>query len=136
MIVTSGYNVYPSQLENILDAHELVQMSCVIGVPDPLKIQKVKAFIVLKPRDISRPTKTGRSSASTAEEYCKVRKRSIDSERACPRPLSERLHTACLKKRKRQRERQIQRQKPAETVSADEKTEVSETDATAPATVG
>ena len=49
MIVTSGYNVYPSQLENILDAHELVQMSCVIGVPDALKIQKVKAFVMLKP---------------------------------------------------------------------------------------
>ncbi len=49
MIVTSGYNVYPSQLENILDAHELVQMSCIIGVPDPLKMQKVKAFVMLKP---------------------------------------------------------------------------------------
>ena len=49
MIVTSGYNVYPSQLENIFDAHELVQMSCVIGVPDALKMQKVKAFIMLKP---------------------------------------------------------------------------------------
>ena len=49
MIVTSGYNVYPSQMENILDAHELVQMSCVIGVPDPLKMQKVKAFVMLKP---------------------------------------------------------------------------------------
>ncbi len=48
MIVTSGYNVYPSQLENILDAHELVQMSCIIGVPDPIKIQKVKAFVMLK----------------------------------------------------------------------------------------
>jgi long-chain acyl-CoA synthetase len=48
MIVTSGYNVYPSQLESILDAHELIQMSCVIGVPDPLKIQKIKAFIMLK----------------------------------------------------------------------------------------
>lgn len=49
MIVTSGYNVYPSQLENVLDAHELVQMSCVIGIPDPLKMQKVKAFVMLKP---------------------------------------------------------------------------------------
>lgn len=48
MIVTSGYNVYPSQLENILDAHELVQMSCIIGVPDPYKMQKVKAFVMLK----------------------------------------------------------------------------------------
>lgn len=49
MIVTSGYNVYPAQLENILDAHEYVQMSCVIGVPDPLKMQKVKAFVKLVP---------------------------------------------------------------------------------------
>ena len=49
MIITSGYNVYPAQLENILDANEKVQMSCVIGVPDPYKMQKVKAFVMLKP---------------------------------------------------------------------------------------
>ncbi|MBQ3372898.1 MAG: AMP-binding protein [Oscillospiraceae bacterium] len=49
MIVTSGYNVYPGQLENILDAHEAVQMSCVIGVPDAYKMQKVKAFVKLSP---------------------------------------------------------------------------------------
>lgn len=49
MIVTSGYNVYPAQLENILDAHEKVQMSCIIGVPDPYKMQKVKAFVMLRP---------------------------------------------------------------------------------------
>lgn len=45
MIITSGYNVYPAQLENILDAYEAVQMSCIIGVPDPYKMQKVKAFV-------------------------------------------------------------------------------------------
>ncbi len=49
MIVTSGYNVYPAQLENILDGMDEIQMSCVIGIPDPIKIQKVKAFVVLKP---------------------------------------------------------------------------------------
>jgi long-chain acyl-CoA synthetase len=49
MIVSSGYNVYPGQLENILDANEKVQMSCVIGIPDPYKMQAVKAFIMLKP---------------------------------------------------------------------------------------
>jgi len=47
MIISSGYNVYPGQLENILDAHPAVQMSCVIGVPDPYKMQKVKAFVKL-----------------------------------------------------------------------------------------
>ncbi len=48
MIITSGYNVYPSQIENIIDAHEAVQLSCVIGIKDPYKMQKVKAFVVLK----------------------------------------------------------------------------------------
>ena len=49
IIITNGYNVYPSQLENAFDAHEKVHMSCIIGVPDPIKKQKVKAFIMLKP---------------------------------------------------------------------------------------
>ena len=49
MIVTSGYNVYPSQIEKLLDAHDFVHMSCVVGVPDPYRIKKVKAFIVLNP---------------------------------------------------------------------------------------
>lgn len=49
MIVTSGYNVYPSRIENILDAHELVHMSCVIGIPDEYKVQAVAAYIMLKP---------------------------------------------------------------------------------------
>ena len=48
MIISSGYNIYPGQLENILDAHEKVHMSCVIGIPDSYKMQAVKAFIMLK----------------------------------------------------------------------------------------
>ncbi len=48
MIVSSGYNIYPNQLENILDAHPSVHMSCVIGVPDDYKMHKVKAFVMLK----------------------------------------------------------------------------------------
>ena len=47
MIISSGYNVYPAQIENILDANDKVQMSCVIGVPDAYKMQKVKAFVKL-----------------------------------------------------------------------------------------
>lgn len=50
MIISSGYNIYPGQLENILDAHEKVQMSCVIGIPDEYRMQAVKAFIMLKPQ--------------------------------------------------------------------------------------
>lgn len=53
MIITSGYNVYPSQIENIIDSMDEVQMSCVIGVPDAYKIQKVKAFVQLAPGNIA-----------------------------------------------------------------------------------
>ncbi len=48
MIITNGYNVYPSQLENIIDSHEDVMYSCVIGVKDKRRVQRVKAYIVLK----------------------------------------------------------------------------------------
>jgi len=48
MIISSGYNIYPSQIENVLDSHPFVQSSCVIGVPDDIRVQSVKAFVVLK----------------------------------------------------------------------------------------
>ena len=66
MIVTSGYNVYPAQLENILDAHKLVQMSCVIGVPDSYKMQKVKAFVKLVPG-----AKPNEETKQILMEYCR-----------------------------------------------------------------
>ena len=49
MIITNGYNVYPSQIENVIDAHEAVMFSTVIGVKDDYSMQRVKAFVVLKP---------------------------------------------------------------------------------------
>ena len=47
MIITSGYNVYPSQLEKVLDEHPDITRSCVIGIPDERRIQKIRAYIVL-----------------------------------------------------------------------------------------
>ena len=49
MIITSGYNVYPSQLENIIDGHEKVLLSCVIGIKDEYRGQKIKAYVVPMP---------------------------------------------------------------------------------------
>ena len=66
VIVTSGYNVYPAQLENILDSHPLVQTSCVIGVPDPYKMQKVKAFVQLIPN-----AKPSEETKEILLEYCR-----------------------------------------------------------------
>ncbi len=48
MIITSGYCVYPNNIENVIDSDPNVRMSCVIGIPHPYKVTAPKAFIVLK----------------------------------------------------------------------------------------
>lgn len=48
LIITNGYNVYPSRIENIIDGCPDVSYSCVIGVKDPRRVHRVKAYIVLK----------------------------------------------------------------------------------------
>ena len=47
MIISSGYNIYPSYIENIIDKHPAVNFSTVIGINHPYKVQVAKAFIVL-----------------------------------------------------------------------------------------
>lgn len=48
MIKSSGMNVYPAQVEDVLYLHPHVAETCVIGVPDKEQVQRVKAFVVLK----------------------------------------------------------------------------------------
>ena len=78
MIITSGYNVYPSQLENIIDGHEKVLLSCVIGVKDNYRGQKVKAYVVPMPG--VEPTEELKQEL---KEYCAQR----IAKYACPREI-------------------------------------------------
>ena len=48
IIISSGYNIYPSYIELIINKHEYVANSTVIGVPDEYRGQIAKAFVVLK----------------------------------------------------------------------------------------
>jgi len=48
MIKSSGFNVYPAQVEAVLYQHPLVAEACVAGVPDPSQVERVQAFVVLK----------------------------------------------------------------------------------------
>ena len=48
MIITNGYNVYPGQIENVIDSCPEVAYSCVIGVKDPRRMQRVRAYVVLR----------------------------------------------------------------------------------------
>jgi len=49
MIVRNGYNVYPTEVENVLVRHEAVQTAAVFGVPHEVHGQEVAAAVVLKP---------------------------------------------------------------------------------------
>jgi long-chain acyl-CoA synthetase len=48
MIKSSGFNVYPAQVESVLCQHPLVAEACVAGVPDLSQGERVQAFVVLK----------------------------------------------------------------------------------------
>lgn len=78
IIVTSGYNVYPSQIENVLDGHEKVQISCVIGVPDSYRMHRVKAFVVLK-----KGIEPSEEIKTELLDYCKK----YIAKYACPREI-------------------------------------------------
>jgi long-chain acyl-CoA synthetase len=65
MIVASGYNVYPREIEEVLFEHPDVAEAVAIGIPDEYRGETVKAFVVKK------------SGASATEEevlaFCKER---------------------------------------------------------------
>lgn len=48
MIICSGYNVYPSHIESVIESHPAVLQCSVVGMPHPYKKEVPKAFIVLK----------------------------------------------------------------------------------------
>jgi long-chain acyl-CoA synthetase len=66
IIKVSGVSVSPVQVEEALEMHPEVALSCVIGVPDPYKIQKVKAFVVLKDAALA-----GAGKAAELIEHCR-----------------------------------------------------------------
>lgn len=49
LIIVSGFNVYPNEVEEVVDAHPKVTESGCIGVADPKSGEAVKVFVVVKP---------------------------------------------------------------------------------------
>jgi long-chain acyl-CoA synthetase len=52
MIIASGYNIYPREIDEILFEHPKVLEACAIGIPDAYRGETVKAFVVAKPGEI------------------------------------------------------------------------------------
>jgi len=66
MIKSSGFNVYPTQVEEVLCRHPAVQEACVIGVPDPAQVERVKAYVVLK-----EPSQEGEDMKQSLISHCR-----------------------------------------------------------------
>jgi long-chain acyl-CoA synthetase len=66
MIKSSGMNVYPAQVEDILYQHPDVQDACIIGVPDQAQVQLVKGIVVLKD-----PSKASPEMEKKLIDYCR-----------------------------------------------------------------
>ena len=65
MIISSGYNIYPSYIENVIDRHPAVNFSTVIGIDHPYKVQVAKAFIVL-----NEGYKPNNETLNSIKEHC------------------------------------------------------------------
>jgi long-chain acyl-CoA synthetase len=49
LIIRGGYNVYPSEIENVLHAHPAVAEAAVVGVPDVRLGEEVMAVVIVRP---------------------------------------------------------------------------------------
>lgn len=67
LVKVSGYSIYPNQVEEVLSQCPCVALCCVIGVPDDYKMNRLKAFIVLK--EGYRPTE---ETEQIIRDYCKA----------------------------------------------------------------
>jgi len=48
MILASGFNIYPRDIDEVLHEHPKVELACAVGVPDPYRGETVKAFVVCR----------------------------------------------------------------------------------------
>ena len=69
MIIASGYNVYPRDVEEVLFEHPKVADVAVAGVPDPKRGETVKAYIVLKEGETATPEEIIEFSRERMSKY-------------------------------------------------------------------
>jgi long-chain acyl-CoA synthetase len=68
MIKSSGFNVYPAQVEAAMREHPAVVEACVIGVPDPAQGERVIAYVVLR-----EPSRAGVQMRDALIAFCRER---------------------------------------------------------------
>lgn len=68
VITSAGYRIGPGEIEDCLLKHPAVAMAAVVGVPDPVRTEAVKAWLVLKPGFSGTP-----ELATELQDYVKAR---------------------------------------------------------------
>ncbi len=76
VIITGGYNVYPKEVENVLESHESVKEAAVVGLPDEEYGERVVAVAVLREEETPVPP-------GTLMEHCRARLAAYK----CPRQI-------------------------------------------------
>ena len=51
MIIASGFNIFPNEIDDVLFSHPKILEACTIGVPDEYRGETVKAYVVVRPGD-------------------------------------------------------------------------------------
>jgi long-chain acyl-CoA synthetase len=69
VIIVDGFNVYPSEVEEVLNTHPAVAESAVIGVPDPTHGERVHAYAVLRPGEALEVSELIRFCAERLTDY-------------------------------------------------------------------
>ena len=68
MVVSGGFNVYPREVEIVLEQHPAVREACVVGVPDEHWGERVRGFLVLREGQ-----QTGQALAEDIAAFCRER---------------------------------------------------------------
>jgi long-chain acyl-CoA synthetase len=63
MIIASGFNIYPREVEDVLYEHPKIAEAAVAGIPDPKRGETVKAWVVLKAGE--------KATADEIRDFCK-----------------------------------------------------------------
>ncbi len=67
LVKVSGYSIYPNQVEDVMSHCPCIALCCIIGIPDDYKMNRLKAFVVLK--DGYEPTP---ETEQMIRDYCKA----------------------------------------------------------------
>jgi acetyl-CoA synthetase len=104
VITSAGYRIGPAEIEDCLMKHSAVSMVAAVGIPDPIRTELVKAFIVPKPEVTPSP-----ELEEDIKNYVKVRlaaheyPREIEFVKELPMTATGKIMRKELKKREMDR---------------------------------